>query len=336
MPRGEGARLMSSSPTPALEPGEADRAPLPRSNTESPAHRLRARQATTAPLPPPTYARDLPGWHHIVTALRRTPASVWNDNVTDFAAALTYYAVLALFPTLLVTVSLLGIVGASTTDNLIRNVIAVVPTESRPVMLSTLRGMAEQHTAAWVLAVFGTIGALWSASSYLGVFRRALHLMHGSEDLRPAWRTAPRLVITALVLLMLLVSSALVLILTGEAAHTLGRLVGMGSTAGIAWNALKWPLLLCLVAILVLVLFSSGPAGTRGVRQRLLGDALAVALWLASSASFALYVSHVGTYNRLYGSLAGIIVFLVWLWLSNLALLTGAQFNAELAKLRRR
>ncbi|MCY0963324.1 YihY/virulence factor BrkB family protein [Streptomyces sp. H27-H5] len=290
--------------------------------------------ATTAPLPPPTYARDLPGWRHIVTALRRTPASVWNDNVTDFAAALTYYAVLALFPTLLVTVSLLGIVGASTTDNLISKVIAVVPTESRPVMLSTLQGMAQQHTAAWTLAVFGTIGALWSASSYLGVFRRALHLMHGIEDLRPAWRTAPRLVITTLVLLTLLVSSALVLILTGEAAHTVGRLVGMGRTAGVAWNALKWPLLLCLVAILVLVLFSSGPAGTRGVRQRLLGDALAVALWLTASASFALYVSHVGTYNRLYGSLAGIIVFLVWLWLSNLALLTGAQFNAELAKLR--
>ncbi|MDG9720461.1 YihY/virulence factor BrkB family protein [Streptomyces sp. DH24] len=327
---------MSSSPTPAFEPGGADRAPLSRSRTEIPAHHLQTRQATTAPLPPPTYARDLPGWQHIGTALRRTPASVWNDNVTDFAAALTYYAVLALFPTFLVTVSLLGIVGASTTDNLIANVIAVVPAESRPVMQSALQGMAEQHTAAWMLAVFGMIGALWSASSYLGVFRRALHVMHGVEDLRPAWRTAPRLVMTAVVLLMLLVSSALVLILTGEAAHTVGRLVGMGSMAGTAWNALKWPLLLCLVAIMVLVLFRSGPAGTRGVRQRLVGDALAVALWLVASAGFALYVSHVGTYNRLYGSLAGIIVFLVWLWLSNLALLTGAQFNAELAKLRRR
>ncbi|MFF3339400.1 YihY/virulence factor BrkB family protein [Streptomyces flavidovirens] len=327
---------MSSPPTPAPEPGGADRAPLPRFRTEPPAHHVQTRQTTTPPLPPPTYARDLPGWQHIGTALRRTPASVWNDNVTDFAAALTYYAVLALFPTFLVTVSLLGIVGASTTDNLISNMIALVPTESRPAMQSTLRGMAEQHTAAWTLAVFGTIGALWSASSYLGVFRRALHVMHGVEDLRPAWRTGPRLVITAVVLLMLLVSSALVLILTGEAAHTVGRLVGMRSMAGTAWNALKWPLLLCLVAILVLVLFRSGPAGTRGVRQRLVGDALAVALWLAASAGFAFYVSHVGTYNRLYGSLAGIIVFLVWLWLSNLALLTGAQFNAELAKLRRR
>ncbi|WAU82438.1 YihY/virulence factor BrkB family protein [Streptomyces sp. Qhu-G9] len=282
-----------------------------------------------------TYARGLPGRHDIGTALRRTPASVWNDNLTDCAAALTYYAVLALFPTLLVTVSLIGIAGASATENLISNVIAVVPAESRPVMHSTLRSMADQRTAAWVLAVFGTIGALWSSSSYLGVFRRALHAMHGVEDLRPAWRTAPRLVITALVLLALLVTSALVLILTAEVAPVLGQLVGMDSMAGTAWNVLKWPLLLGLVAVLVLVLFRSGPAQTRGVRQRLLGDALAIVLWLAASAGFALYASQVGSYNRLYGSLAGIVVFLVWVWLSNLALLVGAQFNAELAKIHR-
>ncbi|MFD3678407.1 YihY/virulence factor BrkB family protein [Streptomyces sp. NPDC058613] len=287
------------------------------------------------PLAATTYARNLPGRHDIGTALRRTPASVWNDNLTDCAAALTYYAVLALFPTLLVTVSLIGIAGPSATENLISNVIAVVPAESRPVMHSTLRSMADQRTAAWVLAVLGAIGALWSSSSYLGVFRRALHAMHGVEDLRPAWRTAPRLVITALVLLALLVSSALVLILTAEAAPALGRLVGMDSLAGTAWNVLKWPLLLGLVAVLVLVLFRSGPAQTRGVRQRLLGDVLAIALWLAASAGFALYASQVGSYNRLYGSLAGIVVFLVWVWLSNLALLIGAQFNAELAKIHR-
>ncbi|WP_258050339.1 YihY/virulence factor BrkB family protein [Streptomyces finlayi] len=291
--------------------------------------------ASRTPHAATTYARHLPGRHDIGTALRRTPASVWNDNLTDCAAALTYYAVLALFPTLLVTVSLIGIASPSATENLISNVIAVVPAESRPVMHSTLRSMADQRTAAWVLAVFGTIGALWSSSSYLGVFRRALHAMHGVEDLRPAWRTAPRLVITALVLLALLVTSALVLILTAEAAPVLGRLVGMDSMAGTAWNVVKWPLLLGLVAVLVLVLFRSGPAQTRGVRQRLLGDALAMTLWLAASAGFALYASQVGSYNRLYGSLAGIVVFLVWVWLSNLALLIGAQFNAELAKIHR-
>ncbi|MET9323891.1 YhjD/YihY/BrkB family envelope integrity protein [Streptomyces sp. NPDC003038] len=152
------------------------------------------------------------GTQLVLRACASPAGSIPNRNgsvirVTVYAGTSTQIK-LALFPTLLVTVSVLGIVGASTTDNLISNVISVLPTESRPVMQSTLQGMAEQHTAAWMLAVFGTIGALGSASSYLGVFRRALHVMHGIEDLRPAWRTAPRLVMTALVLLMLLVSSA--------------------------------------------------------------------------------------------------------------------------------
>ncbi|MGP4000158.1 YihY/virulence factor BrkB family protein [Streptomyces sp. 8N706] len=286
-----------------------------------------------APAPDP---HGLPAYGDCLTALRRTPVSVWNEDVTDWAAALTYYAVLAVFPTLLVTVSLIGIADTSATQDLIGSVAAVVPGESRAVIQHTLQDMAAQSSAAWLLIVFGTIGALWSASSYLAVFRRALHAMHGVEDHRPVWRTAPRIVITALVLLALLVSSVLVLVLTGEAARPVGDFLGMDGAAVTAWNAVKWPLLVCLVAVLVLVLFRSGPAETRGVRRRALGGMLAVLLWVLASAGFALYSSHVGTYSRLYGSLAGIVVFLVWLWVSHLALLTGAQFNAELAKLHRR
>lgn len=277
----------------------------------------------------------LPGFRNCATALRRTPAAVWNNDVTDWAAALTYYAVLALFPTLLVTVSSIGIIGDSATTDLIRHVKAVVPAASSGVIEDTLAGMADQQTAAWLLTVTGALGAVWSASSYLGVFRRALHTMHGTEDHRPAWRTAPRVVCTAVVLLVLLVSSAVMLMLTGELAGWAGRLLGVDAAALTAWNTVKWALLLCLVAIMVLVLFRAGPAETRGVRRRAVGGALAVALWLAVSAGFALYSSHVGTYHRLYGSLAGIVVFFVWLWLSNLALLVGAQFNAELAGLER-
>ncbi|MEC4020391.1 YihY/virulence factor BrkB family protein [Streptomyces sp. H27-D2] len=277
----------------------------------------------------------MPPRGHGVSALRRTPVSVWNDDVTDWAAALTYYAVLAIFPSLLVTVSLVGIIGDAARQNLISDVIAVVPAGSQAVLGRALEGMAAERSAAWMLAVFGTVSAVWSASSYLGVFRRALHAMHGVQDLRPVWKTAPRIVITAVALLALLVTSALALTLTGGLAPAAGRLLGVDGAATTAWNALKWPILLCLAAVLVLVLFRSGPAETRGVRRRAPGGALAVLLWLLASAGFALYASHFGTYNRLYGSLAGIVIFLVWLWLSNLALLTGAQFNAELAKLRR-
>jgi membrane protein len=276
----------------------------------------------------------LPGAREVLAALRRTPGAAWDGNLTDWAAALTYYAVLALFPALLVLVSLIGIAGTAGTGDFIGDVTGVLPDESRELVRSTLRDMAGRQTAAWLLAVLGTLGALWSSSNYLAVFRRALHALHGVEDTRPAWRTVPRNVLTALLLLALMVASVFVLILTGEAARTAGRLLGLRGAAVGTWNALQWPMLLCLIAGLVLVLFRSGPPATRGVRRRLPGGVLGVLLWLLASLGFALYASLAGTYSRLYGSLAGFVVFLVWLWLSNLALLTGAQLNAELARLR--
>ncbi|WP_314171506.1 YihY/virulence factor BrkB family protein [Streptomyces winkii] len=309
------------------EPSEATAPPAP----PSPSSEASSRTSSEAA---PAHA-SLRSAAECRTALRRTPVSIWNDDVTDWAAALTYYAVLAIFPALLVTVSAVGLAGSDATRELIARVTTVLPAQSGELMAGVLKDMAAQSTAAWLLAVFGTAGSLWSASSYLSVFRRALHSMHGVEDHRPVWRTVPRIVLTALALLALLVSSVFVLVLSGEVARTAGGLLGMDDFAADAWNTTKWPLLLGLAAVLVLLVFRAGPAGTRGVRKRAPGGALAVLLWLASSSGFALYTSNVGTYHRLYGSLAGIVVFLVWLWMSNLALLAGAQFNAEVAKLRR-
>ncbi|MFJ4922886.1 YihY/virulence factor BrkB family protein [Streptomyces sp. NPDC088725] len=263
-------------------------------------------------------------------ALRRVPIAMWNDDATDRAAALTYYAVLAIFPALLVTVCCIGLAGPEATGKFADQVTSLVPAQSQNLVHSVLEEMTKQRSAAWLLASFGTVGALWSASSYLGIFRRALHIMHGAVDHRPPWRTAPRIALTACALLALLVTSAFTLVLTGEAAGALGRMLGMGSAASLAWSGLKWPLLFALAAVLVLIVFRNGPPGTRRLRRALPGGFLAVALWLLTSAGFALYTSHAGTYNRLYGSLAGVIVFLVWLWVTNLSLLAGAQFNAEL------
>ncbi|MEV7091054.1 YihY/virulence factor BrkB family protein [Streptomyces sp. NPDC093085] len=268
-------------------------------------------------------------------ALKRTPIALWHDDATDRAAALTYYAVLAIFPALLVTVCSIGLAGPDASGKLANHVAAIVPGQSRPLVHSVLEEMARQRSAAWLLVSFGTVGALWSSSSYLGVFRRGLHAMHGAVDHRPPWRTAPRIALTACALLALLVTSALTLVLTGEAAEAVGRMLGMSTTVRMVWNALKWPLLLTLAAVLVLMVFRTGPHGTRTLRRALPGGILAVVLWLTTSAGFAVYTSHAGTYNRLYGSLAGIIVFLVWLWVTNLSLLAGAQFNAELARGRR-
>jgi membrane protein len=260
---------------------------------------------------------------------------MWDDDVMDWAAALTYYAILAVFPPMLVIVSLLSITGTELPPNLVNQLNAVVPAAAHGILEQALADMTNRHSTAWLLFILGTVGSLWFASSYLAVFRRALHAMHSTKDVRPAWVTAPRIVLHALILLTLLVSCVLAVLLTGELARTVGRVAGMDAAGLAAWNMLKWPLLLCLATIMVLVLFRTGPRSSRGLRRNAPGGALAVALWLIASAGFALYAAQIGTFTRIYGSLAGIIVFLIWLWLSNLALLTGAQFNAELAKCRR-
>jgi membrane protein len=265
-------------------------------------------------------------------ALRRTPAAVWNDDVTDWAAALTYYAVLALFPLLLVILSVLGLTLPTAKPEVIDRMSQAAPAVSRALLRSTLREMAGQSSAAWTLIFFGGAGALWSGCSYLSVFRRALHAMHHVSAHRPVWRTAPRIVATALVLISLLLASTLALFLTGGLARRLGGALHLGTGPQDAWDTLRWPVVAVVAVALVLVLYRSGPASSRPVGRMAPGGAMAVVLLLAASLGFTLYTAHVGTYHRLYGSLAGAVVFLVWLWLSNLALLVGAQFNAELAK----
>ncbi|MBR7673710.1 YihY/virulence factor BrkB family protein, partial [Streptomyces daliensis] len=265
-------------------------------------------------------------------ALRRTPASIWNDDVSDWAAALTYYAILALLPALLVTVTLIGLASPAATQDLIDQIVSLAPADAGHALRGALEDMAHERSAFWLLAGAGTVSALWSASSYLAVFRRALHGMHRVKDSRPALRKAHFIVLTALALLALLVTSAVVLVVSGPLARTLGGWFGTGDAGAATWSLLKWPFLLCLVALLVLVLFRSGPPVSRAMYHGAPGGVLAVLLWLVASAGFALYASHFAAYSRLYGSLAGVVVFLIWLWFSNLALLTGAQFNAELTR----
>ncbi|WP_405825720.1 YihY/virulence factor BrkB family protein [Streptomyces sp. NBC_01390] len=265
-------------------------------------------------------------------ALRRTPVTIWNDDVTDWAAALTYYAVLALFPLLLVILSILGLTMPTAKPEVIDRMTQAAPAASRELLRGTLRQMAEQSSTAWTLIFVAGTGALWSGCSYLSVFRRAMYSMHRIDADRPVWRTAPRIIATALVLVTLFLTSTLALLLTGNLTRRLGRALDLGTGTQLAWNAVRWPVIAVVAVALVLVLYRSGPARTRPVRRMAPGGALAVVLLLAVSVGFAVYTAHVSTYDRLYGSLAGIVVFLVWLWLSNLALLVGAQFNAELVK----
>ncbi|WP_424210652.1 YihY/virulence factor BrkB family protein [Streptomyces sp. BI20] len=283
-----------------------------------------------SPVPGPTAGAPggavAAGLRRLGGALRGTAVRGWHDNIADHAAALTYYAVLALVPALLIAVSLVGLVGDGTRERVIADVTAYLPAQSAGALRETLTDLTAAPSSMWLLVATGALSALWSASSYLAVFRRALHAMHRVPDTRPALRTAHTIVITALVLLGLLLTATAGLVLSGPVARRVGALVGLDGTG--TWAVLRWPVLMGVVTALILVLFRTGPAGARGNRRGLPGGLLAAVLWLAASGLFTLY-AQVGTYSRLYGSLAGVVVFLVWLWLSNLALVIGAQFNVE-------
>ncbi|MFC8130691.1 YihY/virulence factor BrkB family protein [Streptomyces sp. NPDC057302] len=284
-------------------------------------------------LPAPAGPAAAPSlWERRGAALRRTPVAMWNDDVSDWAAALTYYAILALLPALLVTVSLISLVSPDTTRTLITEVTDWAPAQSGSALNGVLTEMADARSAAVTVVVGGGVSALWSATSYAAVFRRALHAMHGVKDTRPVWRKAHRVLMTALALLALLAASALVLVLSGPLVQGVARRAGVGDAGQTVWSVLRWPALVCLVVLLVVVLFRNAPPAERGWRRSLPGGLLAALLWLLSSGLFTLYASGFGTYGKLYGSLAGVVVFLVWLWMSNLALLAGAQFTVEMAR----
>ncbi|MBT2449777.1 YihY/virulence factor BrkB family protein [Streptomyces sp. ISL-43] len=261
--------------------------------------------------------------------LRRTAVHVWTENLADQAAALTYYAVLALLPALVIAVSLVGLLGEATRIRLITELTSYAPPQSAQALRDALDGLAAEQSSIWSLLISGVLSALWSACSYLAVFRRALHTMHRVPDTRPPLRAAHVLVINAVVLLVLLVVGALGLVVSGPPARRLAQAVGGAGADGIA--LLRWPVLLAVVTLLVLILFRTGPPQSRGTRRGLPGGVLAALLWLGASGLFTLY-AELGTYGRLYGSLAGIVVFVIWLWFANLALLTGARFNAERAR----
>ncbi|WP_326479043.1 YihY/virulence factor BrkB family protein [Streptomyces virginiae] len=282
---------------------------------------------------PPAATSTVPAAHGFAARtraeLRRTAVRVWTDNLADHAAALTYYALLALLPALVIAVSVVGLLGGARRDRLVADLTAYAPPQSAQVLQEALGAIPAGHSSMWALLLGGVVSALWSACSYLAVFRRALHTMHRVPDTRRPLRAAHTLVVHAALLLVLLVVGAVGLVVSGPPARWAARAVGAGGAEAVAF--LRWPVLLVVVTLLVLVLFRTGPTQSRGTRRGLPGGVLAALLWLAASGLFTLY-TQLDTYGRLYGSLAGIVVFVVWLWFANLALVTGAQFNAERAR----
>jgi membrane protein len=275
---------------------------------------------------------DRSSWRAV---LKRTVAEFKTDNLKDWAAALTYYAVLSIFPGLLVLVSVLGLIGDSAVQPLIDNLRALAPGEVSDLLTTGVQNLMNSRRAAGALAVVGLAVALWSASGYIAAFMRASNAIYDVPEGRPIWKTLPiRLGVTVLIGL-LLIASALIVVFTGGLAERLATAVGAGSAVLAAWNILKWPVLLILVAVMIAVLYWASPnAKQAGVRWVSPGCILAVLLWVITSAGFAVYVGNFGSYNKTYGTLGGVIIFLIWLWISNLAILLGAEFDAELHRSR--
>ena len=268
--------------------------------------------------------------------LKRTLREFKEDNLTDWAAALTYYGVLAIFPALLALVSVLGLVGESTTQTLIDNVEKAAPGPAREIAVSAIENLQKNSGAAGILFVAGLAGALWSASGYVAAFMRASNSIYDVEEGRPIYKTLPVRLGTTIVLVILLAFTAIGVAVTGPLAEEVGDLVGLGSTAVVAWDIAKWPVLFLVVSFMFAFLYWAAPnAKQPGFRWVSPGGLLGVAIWIVASAAFALYVASFASYNKTYGSLGGVIAFLVWLWISNLAILLGAEFNAELERGRR-
>jgi membrane protein len=282
--------------------------------------------------PTPDQPTDLPkpAWKGVI---KRTLREFKDDNLTDLAAALTYYGVLAIFPMLIVIVSVLGLIGNSVTQPLLQNVGAVAPGPAQTIIKSAITNIQSHQSTSGVLFVVGLALALWSASGYIAAFMRAANIVWDVPEGRPIYKTIPIRVGVTLVTVVLLTLSALAVVFTGSLAGKLGDLIGVGSTAVQIWDIAKWPVLLLIVSGILAILYYSAPNVRQpGFRWVSPGSILAVLLWIAASALFALYVANFSSYNKTYGALASAIVFLVWLWITNIAILLGAELNAELER----
>jgi membrane protein len=274
---------------------------------------------------------DKRSWFYVV---RKTVREFSDDQCTDLAAALTYYAVLALFPAAIALTSLLGLVGQGT--EAVDEVLGILGNLGASGVVDsvgpTLRELSRSQSAGLAL-VLGLAGALWSASGYVGAFGRAMNRIYEIGEGRPIWKLRPAMLLLTAVLIVLVALALLGLVLTGPVAEEVGDAVGLGSTAVLVFNIAKWPVIaLVVVGIVALLYYFTPNVRQPKFRWLSIGAVLAIVTWALASAAFGFYVANFSSYDKTYGALAGVIVFLLWLWITNLALLFGAELDAELER----
>jgi membrane protein len=265
--------------------------------------------------------------------LKRTGKEFSRDNLTDWAAALTYYGILSIFPALIALVSILGLIGGSATKPLLKNLGSFAPGPAHQILANALHGLTQSRGGASLLFIVGLAGSLWAASGYIGGFIRAANAIWDVEEGRPIWKTIPLRLVITIAMLLLLAISAVAVVLTGPLAHNVGKLIGVGGAAVTVWDIAKWPVLIAVVSLMFSILYYAAPNVRQpGFRWVTPGAIVAVIAWIIASAAFGIYVASFSSYNKTYGSLGAIVIFLVWLWLTNLAILFGAELNAEIER----
>ncbi|CAJ1497619.1 YihY/virulence factor BrkB family protein [[Mycobacterium] burgundiense] len=267
-------------------------------------------------------------------ALRKTLREFQQDQCTDLAAALTYYAVLAVFPAVLAVVSLLGVFGQGqrTTDAMLDIAGDLVPASIVDTLRPTIQQLVEAPSAGIALLI-GVATAVWSASGYIGAFGRAMNRIMEIDEGRPVWKLRPTQLLLTMTALVMVAVVGFMLAISGPVAEAVGNAIGVGTTAVTVWNVGRWPLILLFVVAAVAILYYATPNVQQPkFRWLSVGAALAIVIWVVASIGFGIYVANFSNYNRTYGTLAGVVIFLLWLWITNLALLFGAELDAELER----
>ena len=274
-----------------------------------------------------------PSW---TLAFRRSAAEFSEDQCTDLAASLTYYAVLSLFPAAIAVVSLLGVLGQGSST--VTSVLDVLRTVGASGVADTIRPSLlhiAQSRGAGVGLVVGLAGALWSASGYVGAFGRAMNRIYEIGEGRPFWKLRPLQILITVVAVVLIAVVAVSLVVTGPLASAIGSQVGLGSTAVTVFSIAKWPVIVAVVVLIIAMLYYATPNVQQPTfRWMSIGAFVALVVWIVASVLFGLYVASFSSYDKTYGSLAGVVVFLLWLWITNLALLLGAELDSELERSR--
>jgi membrane protein len=288
-------------------------------------------------MPLPASPTDIPagGWWNTA---KRAFAEFRDDDMQTWAAALTYYAVLSLFPALIVLVALIGLVGQypQTSDSILNIVGSIGPKSAVDTLRGTIEGVVRNKGGAGALLGVGLLVAIWSASGYIGAFFKASNAIFEVQEGRPLVKLKPIQLALTVFFLVISAFGAVVFVASGSIAKSIGNTIGLGDTAVTVWSIVKWPVLAVAVMILIAVLYWASPNAKREkLRWLTPGGAIGLIALLAASALFGLYVSNFGSYNKTYGTLAFVPLFLTWLWIANLALLFGAEFDAELERQRR-